>query len=171
MFMLILQSLYFFLPAYFANMSPIIFKWLPFLNYPISEKYLGKNKTWRGIFVAIISGLLIFWLQKYLYTLGFTQLALFDYSQYNILFGAVLGFGAIFGDSIKSYFKRLLKIEPGKSWFPFDQLDFIIFGLLFGMIFYIPRIEVILILLMLSPLLHILVNYIGYLLKIRPSAI
>ncbi|HEX5285728.1 MAG TPA: CDP-archaeol synthase, partial [Polaromonas sp.] len=33
------------------------------------------------------------------------------------------------GDSLKSFFKRRLGIAPGQRWIPFDQLDFILGGL------------------------------------------
>lgn len=168
---LILQSLYFFLPAYFANMSPVLFRWIPWLNKPIHERLLGAHKTWRGIVLATIIGTLIFATQKYAYTKGFTSLALIDYSGFSILLGTLLGFGAILGDAFKSYYKRKQHIEPGHPWMPWDQLDFVIGGLLLSMLMYVPSAEVALILLITSPLLHIVVNYIGYKLGINKSKI
>lgn len=167
--MLILQSLYFFLPAYLANMAPPLFKWLPFLNRPIHEKRLGAHKTWRGVIVATLIGTLVFVLQKWAYSLGFTQLALIDYSGFSIILGTLLGFGAILGDAIKSYYKRKMNISPGEPWLVYDQLDFVIGGLLLGMFFYVPQAEVVLILLIISPLLHLLFNYFGYLLGVNKN--
>ena len=68
---------------------------------------------------------------------------------------------------LKSYFKRKLNIKPGKSWIPFDQLDFIIGGLLFISLVFTPPTEIIIILLILTPFLHITTNHIGYYLGIR----
>ncbi len=163
----ILQALYFFLPAYFANMAPVIFQKLPFLASPVSEKYFGKNKTWRGIIVAIIFGTFIFWLQQLLYSSGFISLALIDYNGFSIWLGICMSTGAILGDLIKSYYKRKVDIPAGHPWWGWDQLDFVLGGLLGSMLVYVPSISVVVILLILSPLLHILVNLIAYTLKIR----
>ena len=74
MWLIIWKSLYFFLPAYFANMAPVLFKKLNLLNKPVHEKLFGKNKTWRGLVVAVILGGIIFWLQKIAYIKGFKSL-------------------------------------------------------------------------------------------------
>ena len=164
---LILKALYFFLPAYFANMAPVLLKWMPLPDTPIQERWFGKNKTWRGLFLAIVLGTLIFYLQKLAYQAGFTSLALIDYDGFSFLFGILLGAGAIAGDLIKSYFKRKRKIKPGQPWFPWDQLDFVFGGLIAGMLVYVPPAEIVLVLLVLSPVLHMLFSYIGYRLRMK----
>ncbi|PIN76803.1 hypothetical protein COV17_00945 [Candidatus Woesearchaeota archaeon CG10_big_fil_rev_8_21_14_0_10_36_11] len=166
---LILKSLYFFLPAYIANMAPVLFKWVPFLNKSIHTRLLGKNKTWRGLIIAPLMGMLIFWLQKIAFTAGFTQFALIDYAGFSILLGFLLGLGAIVGDLVESYYKRKAGIRPGEKWIPFDQLDFVIGGILFSFFAYVPKAEVVLVLVVVSPLLHIAVNHIGYWLGINKS--
>ncbi|MBU0457701.1 MAG: CDP-archaeol synthase [Nanoarchaeota archaeon] len=165
--LLLIKSLYFFLPAYFANMAPVLFRWIPFLNKPINKKLFGENKTWRGMVVAVVVGSLVFWLQKIFYVNGFRSLAIIDYQGFSLMFGFLLGLGAILGDLVKSYYKRKNNLKPGKSWPPWDQLDFVIGGLLLSFFVYVPPVEVVVILLLLSPLLHVVVNYIGYLLGIR----
>ena len=59
-----INLIYFMLPAYLANMTPSLLKKINFLNYPINEKLLGKNKTYRGLISAVIIGMLIFYLQE-----------------------------------------------------------------------------------------------------------
>ena len=162
----ILKCLYFFLPAYFANMAPVLFRWIPF-NQPINEKQFGKNKTWRGLIVAVLIGGLVFYLQKIAYAQGFTQWALIDYNGFSVLFGFLLGLGAILGDVMKSYYKRKANIAPGESWKVWDQLDFVIGGIIFSFFIYVPPVSVVLVLVILSPLLHILINHLAYWLKIR----
>ena len=177
--MLIISALYYFLPAYFANMAPNFFrKTLHFLAKPIDrgksfrgQRILGTNKTWRGIIMGTIIAIVIILIQRILATnTFFTQISLIDYVQMPlwkiILLGFLLGFGALVGDSAKSFFKRQAKIPPGKSFFPFDQLDFVIGGLLFSFILFIPEPLAILIIIIASPILHIIVKFIGYLLKI-----
>ena len=46
-----------------------------------------------------------------------------DYANWPAL-GLALGIGALGGDALKSLVKRARGIAPGKSWVPFDQLDF-----------------------------------------------
>ena len=165
--LLILKSLYFFLPAYIANMAPVLFKKLPLFNYPIWEKKLGKNKTWRGLLAAVICGGLVFWLQKIAFLKGFTSWAIIDYADFSVTFGLMMGLGAIVGDAVKSYYKRKAEIKPGSPWPVFDQIDFVIGGLAFAGFFYVPQGEVLLVLLVVSPFLHIIFNHLGYFLGIR----
>ena|SRR3989338_8864024 len=166
---LIFQSIYFMLPAYFANMAPVFVKKINLLNYPIDNNkklfgrpFLGVNKTWRGFFAAIIFGLIIFAIQK---AIGVPSII--DYSTYSIFLGALFGFGAIGGDIIKSFFKRRFGVSSGKSWPVFDQLDFVV-GSLICMSFFIPLSwSTIIIILIASPILTIAVNNAAYMLKIR----
>jgi CDP-2,3-bis-(O-geranylgeranyl)-sn-glycerol synthase len=167
--LIVISALYFFLPAYLANMFPSLAKNLPFLNYPVWENKLGKNKTWRGVVIATLIGGLVFWLQKIAYIQGFTSWAVIDYSGFSLLFGFLMGFGAIFGDLVESYYKRKIGIAPGKPWIPFDQLDFVIGALALSFFVYVPKANIILILLLASPLLHILTNRIGYWLKLQKN--
>lgn len=163
----ILKCLYFFLPAYFANMAPVLFKWIPLGRTPIYNRLFGKNKTWRGLVVAIFTGTLIFWLQKYFYLRGFESLAIIDYSGFSVLLGVLMGAGVILGDLVKSYYKRKNNLKPGQSWPVWDQIDFVFGGLLLSFFVYIPRVEVIVVLLIASPILHIAANRLGYWLKIQ----
>ena len=163
---LILQSLYFFLPAYVANMAPVLFRWLPG-EIPIDEKRCGQNKTWRGLVVATLIGGLIFYLQKLAYQSGTRSLALINYDAFPITLGFGMGAGAILGDLVKSYYKRKAGLQPGSRWIPWDQLDFVIGGLLGAFIFYVPSVQVAVILLIVSPLLHIVVNHLAFWCGIR----
>jgi CDP-2,3-bis-(O-geranylgeranyl)-sn-glycerol synthase len=164
---LIVKALYFFLPAYFANMAPVLFKKLPFLEIPIWENKLGKNKTWRGLVIATLMGVIIFSIQKLLHNSGLQSWAIIDYNDFSIFMGGALGLGAIIGDAVKSYYKRKAEIPPGKPWWGFDQLDFVFGGIIGGAFFYVPRVEIVTILIIFSPILHVLTNRIGYWLKIR----
>ncbi len=159
---LILQSLYFFLPAYLANMAPVLVGKVPVLGSPISKKIFGAHKTWRGLVIAPIVGGVVFWLQKLFVV---ESLWLIDYADYSILLGVLLGLGAILGDLLKSYYKRKAGIKSGKPWWGFDQLDFVIGAIVFSWFIYVPKAEVVLVLLIVSPVLHMLFNLIGYYLK------
>jgi len=175
--MIILQALYLMLPAYFANMAPV-FATKIFGNkfsFPLDfnktykgKEILGKNKTWRGFLAGVLVGILIVYLQKYLYQVGFFKnLSLIDYTKINILlYGFLFGFGVILGDAVKSLFKRRTNLKPGDKWPPWDQLDFL-GGLILIFFVYIPSWPIIFLIVIISPLLPIISNWLGYLLKIK----
>jgi CDP-2,3-bis-(O-geranylgeranyl)-sn-glycerol synthase len=162
------------LPAYFANMAPVLVKdSFKFLARPLDfnkklnkKPIFGSHKTLRGLIAGIILGVIIASVQFKLYNLSFfANISLIDYSNW-FLIGLLMGAGAIFGDLVKSFFKRRVNIKPGGRWIPFDQLDYVIGALLLVSIIYIPSIEVIITSLILSFVLHIAVNHLAYYLGI-----
>ncbi len=135
-----------------ANMTPVLVKnWFKFLEVPINERWLGSHKTYRGFITGIIAG-------------GIVGLYLDPW-----YLGFVLGFGALWGDSFKSFWKRRFKIAPGKPWIPFDQIDWTIGGLLFASFFISISWEVWVIIILGGIALHFLTNFIGYKLKIKTN--
>lgn len=175
--MIILQALYFMLPVYFANMAPVFatkifgqkLSWPIDFNIKLNNKpLLGKNKTWRGLVAGIIIGIAIIYLQAYLYQLPvFKSLSILNYSLINlIVYGFLFSFGAILADAVKSFIKRRLDIKPGNKWFPWDQADFL-GGLILIMLVYIPPWQIIIAVLIISPFLPLMANWLGYLLKIK----
>ena len=166
---MILESLYFFLPGYVANMAPVLLRRIPFGSKPIHAKLFGSHKTWRGLAAATLAGGLVFWLQKGLFAAGFENFALIDYADFPVWFGFLQGAGAILGDLVKSYYKRKSGIKPGEPWLFWDQIDFVIGGIVLGFLWYVPPAGSVAVLLAASPILHALVNYIGYLLKIKET--
>ena len=167
--MVIIEELYFALPIYFSNMMPVFVRKINFLNYLINERLFGEHKTYRGFVSAIIIAIIIFYVQYYLYDFEIIKkISLINYKEENlILLGFLSGFGALFGDLVKSFFKRRRKIKPGDSWFPFDQLDFMMGALLFLYPFVRLSFSNIIILLLATPFLHIMANYIGYYIGLR----
>tara|TARA_Y100000310_G_scaffold282894_1_gene304475 strand:- start:482 stop:940 length:459 start_codon:yes stop_codon:yes gene_type:complete len=150
-------------------MAPEFFKWIHF-NQPIWEKKLGKNKTWRGIIVAVVFGTLTFLLQKWLFQFSFFKsISLINYSDFGLLLGFLMGLGAILGDAVASFFKRRDKIKPGESWMPYDQIDFAIGALVLGWFVYVPKAGIAVIILVSSFFLHLIVSRIGYWLGIKKN--
>lgn len=143
-----LEFLIKFFPAMIANSSPVIYaKLIPF-HKPVNEKLFGKNKTWRGLILGSLSGGIVG------HFIGFFLPIL------NFQIGLAMGFGALVGDLIKSFFKRRFKINEGNDWIPFDQIDWIIGGVLFS--FYIFSLQEIILLFLILPFLHALTNKISY---------
>lgn len=175
--MIILQALYFMLPAYFANMAPVFatkifgkkLSWPLDFNIKIKGKeILGKNKTWRGLIAGILVGILTVYLQRYLFRFGFFKsISLIDYNQINFLiYGFLFGFGVILGDAVKSLIKRRINLKPGDKWFPWDQLDFL--GALILILFvYLPPWYIFILIIIISPFLPLAANWLGYKLNIK----
>jgi len=137
----VLFVLWFFLPAGLANMTPIFAAKLPLLsklNFPLDgyatfrgKRIFGSHKTLRGLLSGIIVGILTVYLQVFLYSaLPFVRVFVaLDYTALRPwLLGLLASLGALAGDAVRSFFKRQLGMVPGKPWFPFDQLDYVIGG-------------------------------------------
>jgi len=178
--MIILQALYFMLPAYCANMAPVFatkifnnkFNWpLDFGFKYQGREILGRNKTWRGLIAGILIGIAIIYLQAYLFQFGFFKMvSLLDYESIDLfLFGFLFGFGVILADAVKSFFKRQSAIKSGDKWFPWDQLDFL-GGLILILFLYLPPWYIFLLIVIISPLLPLITNWLGYKIKIKKVA-
>lgn len=176
--------LWFFLPAGIANVAPIFAAKLPFLrtfSFPLDfyatfrgKRILGDHKTVRGLLSGILIGILTVYLQIYLYEqVPFVRsFVSIDYSSINpVLFGLLSSVGALGGDALKSFFKRQLEIPPGKSWFPFDQVDYVIGGMIVTSFYIRLTLLQYLLLFILWSLIHPLASFIGYLLKLRDRPI
>lgn len=177
MFDAIVPALYFFLPAYLANMVPVIlarFKLAEFLNVPVDfnrqlngEPLFGKTKTWRGIFGGAICGVLVITIQTLVYrnVSGAAWLYLFAYDfPFVLLLGFLQGLGVGLADLIKSFFKRRLGIPSSARFAPFDQMDFI-GGLILGNIVYQLPVAHLVAILLISPVLPLVANGIAFRLK------
>lgn len=109
------------------------------------REILGKNKTWRGLLVGTITGMLTAGAQALLFfnTDFFKRNTLVDYGRVNfVLMGFLMGAGALVGDLVKSFIKRRLNKPSGKPWFPWDQLDWIAGAIVLSSIVFIPPAKV-----------------------------
>lgn len=170
----LIKCFYLMLPAYFANMAPVIVKKINLFYFPIdfnkelkNKPIFGKNKTFRGFIFGIIFSIIIAYSQFLLYNINFFKNISFINYQNWLLFGLLMGIGALCGDLIKSFFKRRLNIKPGDKFIPFDQIDFVIGALVFIMPIFNVTLKILIISLLLSFVLHITVNHIAFYLKVR----
>ena len=165
------------LPAYLANMAPVFaskifgnkFAWPLDFNYKFKgQPFLGQNKTWRGLISGVIIGIATVYLQNFLIQTSWGQaLSIMPYLEINLLLvGFLFGFGVILGDAIKSFFKRRLNLKPGDRWFPWDQLDFLGALILIHLV-YVPAWPITLLIIIISPALPLITNWLGYQLKIK----
>jgi CDP-2,3-bis-(O-geranylgeranyl)-sn-glycerol synthase len=167
---------WFFLPAGFANMGPVFANKIPGFNRwetPMDfgkslrgQRIFGDNKRVRGLVAGIVLATLTIALQKYFFghSAWVVEHSWLDYQPASVwLLGPLFGAGALIGDAVESYFKRRRGIAPGHLWFPFDQTDYIIGGLLFSAPLAKPSLALALTVLGLFFGLHIVVVYIAYL--------
>lgn len=171
LFPLIASALFFAIPLYIANMAPVLVKGIALGNVPIDggriwrgQPLLGSHKTWRGLIAGILFAVAIVYVQRAMISyFGWHTLALVDYASPTIwVFGGLSGFGALFGDAVKSFFKRRVGKVSGSSWPPFDQIDFIIGGLVFARLYTPIPWETVIVLLILTPIGHVAINRIAY---------
>lgn len=173
----IIKIFWFFLPAGIANMTPIFFAKLPYLKkyeYPLDfyQKFRGKrvfgdHKTIRGLISGTIAAIIVVYLQKL-----FSLPSFVDYQTVNpVILGTLLGAGALIGDAIKSFFKRQLNIPSGKPFIPFDQIDYILGAIVFTFFYVRLSLWDYLFSILLFLVLHLLISYLGYLLKLKKDPI
>lgn len=162
------KPLWFILPAWAGNMLACTFGG----GRPIDggrtfidgRPLLGKGKTVRGFCVGVSSAVSVAVVQSFvLYTFN------------PLIFGLLMGIGAMLGDMTKSFFKRRFNVDSGKPLPLFDQLDFVVgslgmyyvFGPLLFEPFYSLSWEAVLVIAVVTPLMHLLFNSIGYLLGMK----
>jgi CDP-2,3-bis-(O-geranylgeranyl)-sn-glycerol synthase len=147
------QVVYFFGPAYAADVSPIVAERLfPKFHAPIDggmtlrgRPLLGAHKTWRGFLACVVAGVTVWEGQRILYRMGLCrELALVDYAAEPLLPGLLMGVGAGIGDTVKSLLKRQVGIAPGAPWLGFDQLDFFLGALACVSLVHVPPLRVVL---------------------------
>ncbi|MBI1856760.1 CDP-archaeol synthase [Candidatus Saccharibacteria bacterium] len=175
----LLIAFWFFLPAGAANMMPILStqipllkKWRTPMDFGFSfhgKRILGDNKTWRGLVFGIFSALITGWLLRALVFEHITWK--FGLSQPELLIAPLMGFGALAGDALESFFKRWRGIDSGKSWYPFDQIDYIIGGLLAVAFVIDITIGLVIYVFIVYFALHLFFSYIGYWLKLKSQPI
>ena len=162
---MLLETLWFFLPAFVANQFPGHgARWNVPGQFPISRRWLGENKTWAAYYMAALASAFTFLCEQAMTDLNVLWGWYVSSNPLeSIWIGALFGIGAVFGDHVKSFVKRRLGIASGAMWWPFDQLDYVFGALLFvypvsGWIGW----EQFWILITVALVGHLIVNWIGY---------
>lgn len=172
------NAFWLFLPAGIANMTPPIankISWLKNWQTPMDfgkswhgKRLLGPNKRWRGLVCGVVAAGITSSIQ---YAIVHGQENSLGYFVIAFLVGAIIGYGALLGDAVASFFKRQRGILSGQPWFVFDQIDYIIGGLLFAWPFLqITWAEAVTILVLYFGL-HLIISFIGFKLGFKETAI
>lgn len=181
----VLFALWFFLPAGLANAMPVLANKIPYLRdftTPLDfgkhyrgKRIFGKNKTWRGLLAGTVIATITVLVQQYLYDQSqfVRDISLnVDYTTFSaFVVGPLFGIGALLGDAVESFAKRQMNIASGDSWFPFDQLDYVLGGMLLTYPVVPLAFEYYLLIVIMWFGLHIVSVYVFYLLGIREKPI
>ncbi len=136
------------------------------------KRVLGDGKTWRGTAAGIIAGLALAGLLSAAAG-DVSQLLGVDLPEFTVPAALGLAAGAMLGDILASFLKRRTGRERGAMFPGLDQLDFVAVSLpltallateWFQTVF---TWEVILVVVVLTPLLHVGTNAIGYALGLK----
>jgi CDP-2,3-bis-(O-geranylgeranyl)-sn-glycerol synthase len=169
----LLSAVWIMLPAYVPNpIAAVCGGGMPIdfgKTLPDGRRILGDGKTYRGlvsgVFAGISIGLLQIWLSN--------MFGLINLPQHTPLSVTLLATGALLGDICKSYFKRRRGKERGEQWLIADQYDFVA-GAFILMLLFDPSwiltyvtLPIFLIILILTPVLHRVVNIFGHLIGVK----
>jgi len=151
----VISAFWFVLPAYFANGGALVLGG----GRPLDasrclwdgRRVFGDGVTVRGTVGGTAVGTLVGALQMGAYGLP-RSLAL----------GLALGGGAMVGDILGSFLKRRINIARGNPAPGLDQLGFLLVALAFGALVVPISFRTFLILIILTPLIHLVTNAIAY---------
>lgn len=156
---LIVESLIYIFPAYSANAVPVVFGGKQPLDFGKTFKdgqpIFGSHKTFRGFFAGLIIGTLV----------GVGES--FVFMSFSPLLGFVLSLGALVGDLAGAFLKRRLAIAPGAFLPIVDEVDFVLFALLFSLLVTPPTLAMVLIIIVLTIPIHLLTNLLAYLIHVK----
>jgi len=156
---LTIEALKFIFPAYCANAIPVLTGGGINVDFgktlPDGRPIFGRNKTFRGFVAGLAAGTVA----------GLAESYLFNYA---IIFGFIVSLGALMGDLTGAFLKRRLNIPPGGLLPVVDQIDFIIGAILFSLLLPMPPDwELYIAVLIITPPVHLLTNYLAYRLKLK----
>lgn len=154
------EALLFIGPSYVANAVPLLFGGGTPLdggrNFIDGKRIFGSHKTVRGFFAGIIAGTIM----------GVAE-SLVDSNL--LLGGFMIALGAVLGDLLGAFVKRRLKMKPGSPFPVVDQLDFVLGGLILGSLIFPMSWAAILLVVLVTPPIHLGTNFGAYLLGIKKT--
>lgn len=128
------------------------------------RRILGDGKSIEGFCSGTLAGFLTGLLLTHLHVPEYVGLEL----PLTPLASLILALGAMVGDVLGSFIKRRLGIPRGKPAPLLDQLSFLLVALLLYHLIIRPvPLVAYLILVLITPILHLSTNYVAYLLKLK----
>lgn len=166
----LVEAVWWILPAFAANgLTPLIGmkKGLHLIDGGRKlwgSRVLGDGKSWEGLafgsFIGVLIASIMMMAFPYLpWELSEIPLTIVPMTP---LLGLALGAGAMLGDIGGSFIKRRFSRERGSPVPLLDQLDFLAGALLLSALIVQVKIEWILLLAVLTPVIHLIANVIGF---------
>jgi CDP-2,3-bis-(O-geranylgeranyl)-sn-glycerol synthase len=171
------QAVWFFLPAFVANPSAVLFGGGTPIDFGQTlrdgERMLGDGKTWRGLIGGTASGAVL----GLLLSAPFLLLSRDSRWSFGVTPGeafaasAVLALGALLGDMGGAFLKRRMHMARGTKARGLDQYDFVAGALLLSLVirdWSFPRffsgdaLLGLLAIIVITPALHRAINVVGY---------
>lgn len=156
---IIIGAIFYISPAYIANSSAALFGG----DLPIDlgknwrgKRILGEGKTYRGFLTGLILGSLV-GIPLYLISNNFEILVL----------AFLVSLGALLGDIVASFFKRRIGLERGSPAPILDQLDFVMGAVVLGSLVRVPGESVFIFIILVTPIVHLTSNLLGYSLDLK----
>lgn len=170
----LLQVVILFLPliiAGFIHMAVVKFDLFPGLKVPVHQQWFGSNKTWRGIVVMPLATAIATYPVSAIWPMVFAGANWF-------LLGLVQGTAYVLSELPNSYFKRRVGVQPGKRppryAFLFalaDQGDFVLGCAFVYWLMLSLSLGMVLLVIVMGPIIHLVVNFTLYLLRLRKEPI
>lgn len=168
-----LAALWIMIPAYVPNSAAALFGGGTPIDFGRragdGRRIFGDGKTYRGFFGGVLCGILAGLVEIWAwFTFSLTAL---PYQTFISI--TLLATGALLGDLVKSFLKRRLGKERGESWFLADQYDLVVGSFLLILLVY-PQwlfgnitLPIAIWIIIMTPLLHRVVNIIGYYIGVK----
>lgn len=164
--MLVAQALIFIFPAYCANGTPVLAGGGTRMdfgrNFIDGRRIFGNNKTFRGFFFGWAVGILV----------GLMEGFVFGFNTVPVLLSVLIPLGGLLGDLTGAFIKRRLDIPPGGLLPIVDQIDFVVGAVVFS--FPLALInwaglswQLIVVVLLITPPIHLFTNFLAYKLKLK----
>ena len=155
------SALWFILPAYVANATPIVLGGGRPIDagkkFTDGRSIFGAGKTVQGFIAGLAAGTFVGLLQG---------IAAGTLSRYLAL-GFLLALGALLGDLLGSFIKRRLGIKRGGLAPGLDQLSFVVVALLAASPLALPSWEIVLTIIIITLPIHLATNFGGYKLGLK----
>ena len=168
----IAYALYLIMPAYVANAVPVLLGGGQAIDdgkvLSDGKPIFGSHKTVRGFLAGVMIGTAV----------GTVQTAFLDYRiipdftpafSFTIILSLMLSIGALTGDLVHSFIKRRIGIREGGSLPVADQLDFVVGAILFSFLVSTPPWLTIVLIFSITLPVHVLTNFLAYLLGIKKT--
>jgi len=175
LYAVVMTAFWLMLPAYIPNNAAV----LAGGGRPIDggrtlgeRRLLGDGKTWRGLFGGWLAGLVVALVLTATAPDGSERLGV-DLPEFPFAVALLFPLGAMAGDIGASFLKRRTGRERGAPFPGVDQLDFVAGSLLFALAaapaWFLDTLTpgVLVVVLVVTPVLHVLANTLAYLLGLK----